>query len=318
MKKKLTTLLFGLLLAVGWTSNASAQALPEGGFTKRMGLPDVGVNSGIVNAKKIATMPMMTMPTGESTQMSAPAQAPKRATGVSSVVHDKAYYQQFKYSWTGADGVTHDNVDPTEPATDPYQIYELLRFVYGNPNFPGPTYSAYTPNYQREDPVYYGAINGGWDITAGTGGATVNTKDITINVSNYSVIISSIKVYDANNNELVNWDAQTAVDNGEYTAFTQSGNTYYRFILPEYLTTDNGKYYGLVNSNTQADPVYVGYLVYKAVVFRFLQYSHCLIVGYIVSTIGLYQVLCHISYTYTPVTIVICTTFVKFLSAIAA
>ena len=261
MKKKLTTLLFGLLLAVGWTSNASAQALPEGGFTKRMGLPDVGVNSGIVNAKKIATMPMMTMPTGESTQMSAPAQAPKRVTGVSSVVHDKAYYQKFKYSWTGADGVTHDNVDPTEPATDPYQIYELLRFVYGNPNFPGPTYSAYTPNYQREDPVYYGAINGGWDITAGTGGATVNTKDITINVSNYSVIISSIKVYDANNNELVNWDAQTAVDNGEYTAFTQSGNTYYRFILPEYLTTDNGKYYGLFNSNTQADPVYVGYLV---------------------------------------------------------
>ena len=261
MKKKLTTLLFGLLLAVGWTSSASAQALPEGGFTKRMGLPDVGVNSGIVNAKMIATMPMMTMPTGESTQMSAPAQAPKRVTGVSSAVHDKAYYQQFKYSWTGADGVTHENVDPTEPATDPYQIYELLRFVYGNPNFPGPTYSAYTPNYQREDPVYYGAINGGWNITAGTGGATVNTKDITINVSNYSVIISSIKVYDANNNELVNWDAQTAVDNGEYTAFTQSGNTYYRFILPEYLTTDNGKYYGLFNSNTQADPVYVGYLV---------------------------------------------------------
>ena len=261
MKKKLTTLLFGLLLAVGWTSNASAQALPEGGFTKRMGLPDVGVNSGIVNAKMIATMPMMTMPTGESTQMSAPAQAPKRVTGVSSVVYDKAYYQQFKYSWTGADGVTHENVDPTEPATDPYQIYELLRFVYGNPNFPGPTYSAYTPTYQREDPVYYGAINGGWDITAGTGGATVNTKDITINVSNYSVIISSIKVYDANNNELVNWDAQTAVDNVEYTTFTQSGNTYYRFILPEYLTTDNGKYYGLFNSNTQEDPVYVGYLV---------------------------------------------------------
>lgn len=261
MKMKLTSLMFGLLLAVGWTSNASAQALPEGGFTERMGLPDAGVNTGIVNAKMIATMPMMTLPTGESTQMSAPAQAPKRATGVSSVVHDKAYYQKFKYSWTGADGVLHENVDPTEPATDPYQIYELLRFVYGNPNFPGPTYSAYTPNYLREDPVYYGAINGGWDITAGTGGATVNTQDITINVSNYSVIISSIKVYDANNNELVNWDAQTAVDNGEYTTFTQSGNTYYRFILPEYLTTDNGKYYGLFNSNTQEDPVFVGYLV---------------------------------------------------------
>ena len=261
MKKKLTTLLFGLLLAVGWTSSAYAQALPEGGFTKRMGLPDVGVNSGIVNAKKIATMPMMTMPTGESTQMSAPAQAPKRATGVSSVVHDKAYYQQFKYSWTGADGVTHDNVDPTEPATDPYQIYELLRFVYGNPNFPGPSYSAYTPTYQREDPVYYGAINGGWNITAGSGGASINTQDINITVSDYQGSIASIKVYNADSNaELINWDAATEINNSNYYSETSGGNTYYYYNLPDgWSCTTNLGVYNL-NAGTDNDPIWVAYL----------------------------------------------------------
>lgn len=135
---KLTTLLFGLLLAVGWTGNASAQALSDGIFTKS--LP-------------------------QATTMNAPAMAPNRVTGVSSVVKDKAYYQQFKYSWTDDDtGVTYTDVDPTEPATNPYQIYELLRFVYRNRYFPGPTYSAYLPSLEREDPVYYGPISGGWNI----------------------------------------------------------------------------------------------------------------------------------------------------------
>ena len=268
MKKKLTTLLFGLLLAVGWTSNASAQALPEGGFTKRMGLPDVGVNSGIVNATKRASsaQSMLMLPsadnsTSESTQMSAPAQAPKRITGVSSVVHDKAYYQQFKYSWTGADGVRHENVDPTEPATDPYQIYELLRFVYGNPNFPGPTHSAYTPNYQREDPVYYGAINGGWDITAGTGGATVNTKDITITVANYYASITSITVYNANSNaQLVNWDAATATANSDYYRQYNNGSYYYYYNLPTGWTTNPSNSFGMVDIGGDNSNVYAAYI----------------------------------------------------------
>ena len=268
MRIKLTTLLFGLLLAVGWTGSAQAQALPEGGFTKRMGLPEVTASQGIGNAylaQKVTpdmTMLLSTTYSGENATMQAPAQAPKREQGVSSVVKPKSYYQQFKYSWTGADGVTHENVDPTEPATDPYQIYELLRFVYGNPNFPGPTYSAYLPSKDREDLVTYGAVSGGWDITVGSGGATVNTQDINIAVNNYSVMISAIKVYDANNTELVNWDAETAIDNSEYTSFTQNGSTYYRFDLTNYpITTDNSKYFGAFNAGTTDNPIYVGYMV---------------------------------------------------------
>ena len=263
MKIKLTTLLFGLLLAVGWTSNASAQALPEGNFTKRLGLPEVGVNADIVNAKRMASMPVMAMPTGESTQMNAPAKAPNRVTGVSDVVKNKAYYQQFKYNWTDGEGDTahvYTNVDPTEPASNPYQIYELLRFIYGNPNFPGPTYSAYTPAYQREDEVYYGPIAGGWNISSGSGGATVNTQDITITASNYYASISSIQIYNAENGaELVNWDAATEVNDGNYSSQTSSGTTYYYFNLPNGWSSTHA--FGVINVGTNDDPIYTGYIM---------------------------------------------------------
>ena len=224
MKMKLTTLLFGLLLAVGWTSNAFAQALPEGGWTKRMGIPSATLN--------------------------APAQAPNRVTGVSDVVHDKAYYQQFTYSWTGGDGVTHSNVDPTEPATDPYQMYELLRFVYTNRNFPGPYYSAYTPTYEREDPVYYGGISGGWDIP---NGSTINSVgNITItttrsgNTGNRRYIqIHSIAVYNQDGgNELVNWVAPA---NNIGNSLTAAGLTYNGTPTAG---SANGTYYFYFNNAT--------------------------------------------------------------------
>ena len=184
MKIKLTTLLFGLLLAVGWTSNASAQAVPDRSFTKRLGLPEV----------------------------SAPMGAPNRVTGVSSVVHDKAYYQKFTYSWTDGNGVVHNNVDPTEAASDPYQIYELLRFVYGNPNFPGPTYNAYTPRYQREDEVYYGPIAGGWNITQGNAnGDFVQGTVVAPKEDGYTVVLVALKdsTSDATQLETEIWPANS-------------------------------------------------------------------------------------------------------------
>ena len=153
MKKKLTTLLFGLLLAVGWTSSVSAQ----------------------------------------------------------SVVHNKAYYDALTYKWTDADGVTHESKS-TDLATDPYQIYELLRFVYGNPAFPGPKYGAYTSSFVREDPISYDPIQGGWNITA----ATAVNRDITINVttrwSGYPVYIKSI-IIKSNNEEITRLEYTDGMSN---------------------------------------------------------------------------------------------------------
>ncbi len=280
MKKKLTTLLFGLLLAVGWTSNASAQALPEGGFTKSIGLPNVGAqvsdNAPILKKKATAFDQSITNMVMGQANVKGPVQAkalplpkrtmasaPKRVadTGPNSVVHNKAYYQQFKYSYTDDNGTVHNDVDPTEEAKDPNQIYELLRWVYGNPNFPGPKYSAYTPAYVQEDPVVYGPIAGGWNITAAGSGASGD--DITITASNYYASIASIKIYNADNDQLiVNWDAATEVNAGNYQN-TTNGNY---FVLPtNWTTTINGTTnatgFGAYNFGTDDAPVYVGYFI---------------------------------------------------------
>ena len=82
-----------------------------------------------------------------------------------SVVHNKAYFDGMTYQWTDASGVSHEN-SITEVATDPYQIVALLKKIYCDPNIPGPKFSAYDKNGEPEDPVYYGAVDGGWNISA--------------------------------------------------------------------------------------------------------------------------------------------------------
>ena len=146
---KLTTLLFGLLLAVGWTGSAYAQSSPN---------------------------------------------------NHSDAVHPKSYYDALTYTWDNGDGEGVRTSKSTDLATDPYQIYELLRFVYGNPAFPGPKYAAYNYNGTvREDPVSYGPVQGCWNIVAAD-----NPRDIDINVSQYNsadypVLINSIEVRAGNN-----------------------------------------------------------------------------------------------------------------------
>ena len=145
MKLKLTTLLFGLLLAVGWTSNASAQ-------------------SATYSAESI---------------------------------------KDLTYTWQDANGVTQTSpyvqfneqkgIYESVLVTNPYQIYGLLRGVYMEKALPGPYYSAYTPQNLREDPVYYGGIEGGWDI-----GITSQIGNITITPNNEDIAFRSIEVRDGN------------------------------------------------------------------------------------------------------------------------
>lgn len=186
---KLSTLLFGLLLAVGWTSSASAQSSPN---------------------------------------------------NHSDAVHPKSYYDALTYTWENPnDGEGLRTSKSTDLATDPYQIYELLRFVYGNPAFPGPKYAGY--NYDgtvREDPVSYGPIRGCWNIVAAS-----NPRDITINISQYSarypVLINSIEVRAGNNaidgcswtyNSITGRFAPTSwnLTTGDYTTYGNSDYLYFR------------------------------------------------------------------------------------------
>ena len=199
MKKKLTFLLFGLLLAVGWTNGVQAQELrneslakvfikaavapkPVLSETKDVRGPHnhshapMAVESqtrtlkatdmktahkisefGAQAVKKEATRPSDSRP---SNRYSAPLRAGQELPMASIT---KAAADQMTYTWTDEGGASHTSF-ATEVAKDPYQMYELLRFVYTDKRFPGPYYSAYTKNDERERKVYYGAIEGGWNI----------------------------------------------------------------------------------------------------------------------------------------------------------
>ena len=75
--------------------------------------------------------------------LTVPAKAP-------SVVHDYDWYAAKTYTWTDANGASHTS-SLVDPATNPYQIYDMLRWVYCNPEIPGIKYTAVT-----NGDVYYG------------------------------------------------------------------------------------------------------------------------------------------------------------------
>ncbi len=141
MKQKLTTLLFGLLLAVGWTSSAFAQ---EATYT---------------------------------------------ASGIKS----------WTYDWVDENGVTQTSyyidqeTGQADQVTNPYQMYGMLRSIYMDKRFPGPTYAGYANNgTTRQREVYYGDIAGGWSIS------NTELSDIYITTNATNVNIASVTLYDEN------------------------------------------------------------------------------------------------------------------------
>ena len=206
MKKKLTILMFSLLIAVGWTSSAFAQ-------------------SATYKAADMAT---------------------------------------WTYTWENAQGTTQTshyvelNADGEYEApavTDAYQIYGLLRAIYMEKRLPGPYQSAYDKNGNREDDVYYGGAQNGWNIpgTIVSGGSTSTIGSLSITVENayegggwsgytyYPARIKSIKIV-SGATTISSWDyatngttlpsgwsissgsASTSSTNGtDYMYFTQTG-----------------------------------------------------------------------------------------------
>lgn len=148
MKRKLTILLFSLLIAVGWTSSVFAQAY-------------------VFKADTAKT---------------------------------------WTYSWTEANGTTHNDVDPTLKVTNPTQMYYFLRHVYMDKRFPGPYQSAYKADgVTRERDVYYGGMESGWDIPGTVINNTVSgIGDIIIRGTNNNAVIRSITVT-SGNTTLFSW-----------------------------------------------------------------------------------------------------------------
>ena len=192
MKLKLTSLMFGLLLAVGWTSNALAQP----------------------------------------------------ATYSAESIKD------LRYTWTDAQGTTHSEPyvvynaekDAWEAPEvhDARQIYGLLRGVYMEKALPGPWQSAYDKNGGREDDVFYGGCDNGWNIPGTyTGGTTSTIGSLTISINNYTqygnsypIQIYGIKICSGtkliaswNPQNSLPWNYTGSLSNAQST--TVSGTTYY-------------------------------------------------------------------------------------------
>ena len=281
MNKKILTMLFGLLLAVGWTSSASAQALPQGGYAERLNIKQIGnsdrVPLSMVKNHQIPFKMVEKKTGGEISSLNAPKRRPKAKTFVNqnngqgtmlnapvrgtmkSLTKDEA--AALKYNWrnpnTGASGT---QVPATEVAKDPYQIYQLLKFVYKNPAFPGPYTNAFTSTGQTEDDVYYGGIAGGWNIPFETQNLTPTTltiASITIHASSSDVAFKSIYVYDANTGAtLTSWTSS-----GSCSSLVSGGNTYYYYDMPDGWTIGDNRYLFRDNiSSSTYSPNYVGWI----------------------------------------------------------
>lgn len=184
MNKKLTTTLLGLLLAVGWTSSASAQLLP--GVQERHQEMRVAVKA--TKAVKHAGTPEKA--TANQQHGSLKANAPKRTQNYdlnATVVHPKSWYQALpNVTWSGGS----QNI--TEPFTTAKGMMALLKRIYTDSEIPGAKYSA-----PRNCDIPYQTIQHGWDIVG-----TNYLDDAIVKVNSNTLIIYQITIEDVEGNVL--------------------------------------------------------------------------------------------------------------------
>ena len=202
---KLTTLLFGLLLAVGWTSNAQAQlkAVP----LKFQPLEQIA--------------PSFEKPEGQA--LRAPLRADETDPEVAPAIHPRSFYEGFTYTWSGGESKI------TEPATDPDQMANLVKYIYTKKEIPGIKYSAAQPTKSL-----YPNIEFGYNIAQASTSST-SYSDIYVYFPNSLFNIYYVAVYSGSSttprtywqtgsvggNANVNWSYSNTL--------TQYNNGYYYF-----------------------------------------------------------------------------------------
>ena len=202
---KLTTLLFGLLLAVGWTGSASAQlkAMPE----------------TLQHFKYEAPRPE------KSAAQS--LRAPLRATEVAPAIHPRSFYEGFSYTWSGGTSKI------TDEATDPDQMANLVKYIYTEPQLPGILYSA-----AHGEDFPYPNIEFGYNIAqAATSSTTYG--DIYVNFPNLLFAFNRVEVYrgDTRITYFYNGNYYGNVNWTYATSLTNLGSGYYCF--------DGGGYFSI-------------------------------------------------------------------------
>jgi len=182
MRRKFTILMFGLLLAVGWTIDASAQKLEKS--------PSVLTTSirfdGQSEVKRIAETPEF-----NGKRLNAPRRSASDLTAY--VTHEKSWYENLTgITWTDLQGNTK-TTKLTEPVTDANGMIALLTRIYTDKNIPGTKYSA----PQSRD-IPYQTIQYGWDING------TNYQDAVVAINNGYILIRQIIVTDPDGRERYN------------------------------------------------------------------------------------------------------------------
>ena len=226
MKMKLTTLLFGLLLAVGWTGSAQAQLKANHTLPK-----------GMIEYKAPIENPA-----------NQPSRAPLRANEVASEVNPRSFYEGFSYTWSGGTSKI------TDKATDPDQMANLVKYIYTEPQLPGILYSA-----PRETDHPYPNIEFGYNIAQASTSSTTY-GDIYVKFPTDNFLFTTIYVY-AGNTRLTyfaNGNVYGTSWNQSATpqTYTQGFTTYYYF--------DGGGYFRIpasaINGNSNIRVVVTGRL----------------------------------------------------------
>ena len=214
MNKKFLTMMFSLLLAVGWTSDASAQQLPP----KRIKTKTVSqANVPLVNGETVK--PKFGFAEFNNGQRH---NAPKRTqnyTSTAPITHTKAWYeQQVPVTWGS------NSAPLTARFTDPDGMIALLKRVYTDKNIPGIKHSDAKSSILdgvdgNGNDVPYQTIEYGWNIIG-----TEYPDDLTI-VAWTGVAFYEILVEDPQGNTLAHWIAPQYGSNPSLpTGWTASSN----------------------------------------------------------------------------------------------
>lgn len=216
MKKKLTILLFGLLLAVGWTSSASAQLLPNAherlaeSVTPKKGFANKQIQKG----------------SAEVMQMQQPltlrSRAPKRTQNYdlnATATRTKADFDAMSpVTWTDLQGGSR-STSLTEPYTDAKGMIALLKRIYTDKTIPGAKYNA-----PRNCDIPYQTIQHGWNIIG-----TNYLDDAYIYTNSNTLVIFGIYVLDGTGEVINSFTPSSSTSLSGWSVGSTSSGYYYMY-----------------------------------------------------------------------------------------
>ena len=223
MRNKFLILLFGLLLAVGWTNDASAQKLAKP--------TSESLRHTVALQKKVETN-LNSFALDANGPMRAPLRTPNTITA--DEVRTGEWWSTKTYTWynTYPASGAGQTASFTEPATDPVQMMYMVKEIYTNPLYPGIQYDEV---YQ--DLTEYPGIGYGWNIEEVFG-------DFVITFNNSYAYFSGVTIQDYSSSETFeSWSSSTSSSTvGTLPSWLTASKTIQKTNLGSWYSSNYGCY----------------------------------------------------------------------------